>query len=100
MSYVDELLNKNPEVCFGKGYPKAAKRVKLIKKLSTKSGEPWVSFYSSEEIDNVLLQNGYAIRESVTLKDLNAHYLAPIGRSLPENHLFNLEHFVMAKSLS
>jgi hypothetical protein len=62
MSYVDELLNKNPEVCFGKGYPKAAKRVKLIKKLSTKSGEPWVSFYSSEEIDNVLSQNGYAIR--------------------------------------
>ena len=44
ISYVNELLNKNPEACFGKGYPKAAKRAKLITNLSAKAGEPWISF--------------------------------------------------------
>ncbi|MDA7816545.1 SAM-dependent methyltransferase, partial [Porticoccaceae bacterium] len=33
ISYVDERLNTNPEACFGKGYPKAAKRAEIIKYL-------------------------------------------------------------------
>ena len=98
ISYVNELLNKNPEACFGKGYPKAAKRAKLITNLSAKAGEPWISFYGAEEIESVLSQNGYSIKENVTLKDLNSQYFAPVGRTLPENQLFHLEHFVIAKS--
>ena len=100
ISYVNELLNGNPEVCFGKGYPKAAARVKLIKTLAAKAGEPWISFYRNDEIETVLLQNGYAMRENLTLEDLNSQYFTPVGRTLPENYLFNLEHFVIAKSLS
>jgi len=98
ISYVDELLDKDPEACFGKGYPKAAKRAKLIKNLSAKVGEPWISFYSAEEIGSVLSKNGYSIKENVTLEDLNSVYFTPVGRTLPENQLFHLEHFVIAKS--
>ena len=78
ISYVNELLNKNPEVCFGKGYPNAAKRAKLITNLAAKAGEPWISFYGAEEIESVLSQNGYSIKENVTMKDLNSRYFAPI----------------------
>ena len=99
ISYVDEILDKDPEACFGKGYPKAAKRAKLIKNLSAKAGEPWISFYGAEEIESVLSQNGYSIKENVTLKDLNSQYFAPVGRTLPENQLFYMEHFVVAKSI-
>ena len=98
ISYVDERLNTNPEACFGKGYPKAAKRAEIIKYLSAKAGEPWISFYPAEEVENVLLQNGYFIKENLTLTDLNSQYFAPVGRTLPENQLFNLEHFVIAQS--
>ncbi len=98
ISYVNELLNKNPEACFGKGYPKAAKRAKLITNLSAKAGEPWISFYGAEEIESVLSQNGYSIKENVTLEDLNSQYFAPVGRTLPENQIFKLEHFVIAQS--
>ena len=98
ISYVNELLNKNPEACFGKGYPKAAKRAKLIKNLSAKAGEPWISFYGAEEIESVLSQNGYSIKENVTLKDLNSQYFAPVGRALAENQLLLLEHFVISES--
>ena len=99
ISYVNELLNKNPEACFGKGYPNAAKRAKLITNLAAKAGEPWISFYGAEEIESVLSQNGYSVKENVTLKDLNSQYFSPVGRTLPENQLFHLEHFVIAKSI-
>lgn len=88
MSYVDDLLDKDPEACFGKGYPKAAKRAKLITNLSAKAGEPWISFYSTEEIESLLSQNGYSIKENVTLEDLNSVYFTPVGRTLPENQIF------------
>ena len=99
ISYVDELLDKDPEACFGKGYPKAAKRAETIKYLSAKAGgEPWISFYTAEEIESVLSQNGFSIEENVTLEDLNSVYFTPVGRTLPENKIFKLEHFVIAKS--
>jgi len=98
ISYVNELLNKNPEACFGKGYPNAAKRAKLITYGSAKVGEPWISFYGAEEMESVLSQNGYSIKENVTLEDLNSVYFTPVGRTLPENQIFKLEHFVIAKS--
>lgn len=98
LSYVDELLDKNPEDCFGKGYLNPEKKAKLIKNLSAKAGEPWISFYSNEEIESLLSQNGYSIKENVTFEDLNLVYFAPVGRKLPENQIFKLEHFVIAKS--
>ena len=98
MSYVDELLDKNPEACFGEGYPNAAKKASLIKGLSAKVGEPWISFYSCAEIEDLLSQNGYSIQENVTLEDLNSLYFSPVGRTLNENQIFKLEHFVVAKS--
>ena len=99
MSYVDELLEKDPKACFGKGYPKAAKTAEFLMNMSAKVGEPWISFYTAKEIDNLLSQNSYSIKESVTLEDLNSLYFTPVGRTLPENQIFKLEHFVIAESL-
>ena len=98
VSYANELLNKGPEACFGAGYPSAEKRARLITYGSEKVGEPWISFFRAEEMENVLLQYGYSIIESVTLKDLNSQYFTPVGRTIPENRLLQLEHFVIAKS--
>ena len=98
MSYVDELLDKNPQACFGEGYPNPAKKASLIKGLSAKVGEPWISFYNGAEIEDLLSQNGYSIEENVTLEDLNSLYFSPVGRTLNENQIFKLEHFVVAES--
>ena len=99
MSYVDELLKKDPAACFGKGYPNPTKKANLIQTLSAKVGEPWISFYRDEEVESILAENGYAIKENVTLEDLNSLYFSPVGRVLPENQIFKLEHFIVAESL-
>ncbi|MCJ8296926.1 MAG: class I SAM-dependent methyltransferase, partial [Colwellia sp.] len=98
ISYVDKLLDKDPVACFGKGYPKAAQRAETIKQLSAKVGEPWISFYTAEEIESLLSQNGFSIKENKTLADLNSVYFTPVGRTLAEDQIFKLEHFVIAKS--
>ena len=98
MSYVDELLNKDPAACFGKGYPNPSKKANLIQTLSAKVGEPWISFYRDEEIESILAENGYSMKENVTLEDLNSLYFSPVGRALPENQIFKLEHFIIAES--
>ena len=98
VSYVSEQLDKSPEACFGNGYPNAEIRAKLIMYGSAKAGEPWISFYGAEEIESVLSQNGYSIKEDVTLKELNSRYFAPVGRALSENQLLQLEHFLVAES--
>lgn len=98
ISYVDELLLKDPIACFGKGYPKPAKRAKLITDLSAKVGEPWVSFYNEKELESLLSENGFSIKQNMTLKDLNSEYFGPVGRTLQENQLFNLEHFLVANN--
>ena len=99
MSYVDELLKKDPAACFGKGYPNPSKKANLIQTLSAKVGEPWISFYRDEEVESILAENDYAIKENVTLEDLNSLYFSPVGRVLPENQIFKLEHFIVAESL-
>ena len=98
LSYVSELLDKNPKACFGTGYPGAKKRASLIRYGSAKVGEPWISFYSTEDIESLLSKNDYTIIDNATLRDLNSRYFAPVGRTLSENQLFNIEHFVVAKS--
>ena len=98
LSYVDELLNKDPAACFGKGYPNPSKKANLIQNLSAKVGEPWISFYRAEEVESILEDNGYSMKENVTLEDLNSLYFSPVGRALPENQIFKLEHFIIAES--
>ena len=98
ISYVDELLDKDPEACFGTGYPNAARRAETIKILSAKVGEPWISFYTAEEIASLLSRNGFLVTENVTVEDLNSLYFTPVSRTLRENQMFKLEHFVVAKS--
>ncbi len=96
LSYVDRLLNDDPKACFGQGYPNAEKRAERIKDLSASVGEPWISFYSAEEMQNVLAEAGYRVTQDLTVEDLNALHFTPVGRTLPENALFKLEHFVVA----
>ena len=98
ISYVDKLLHENPKACFGEGYPKAEKKAETIMRLASKVGEPWISFYTAEEIQDMLAQYGFSIIENKTLSDLNSLYFGPVGRTLPEDHIFKLEHFVVAKS--
>lgn len=98
MSYVDQLLKTNPEACFGEGYPRAAKRAETIMRLAAKVGEPWISFYTAEEIDELLSRNGFSLEESRTLEDLNSAYFTPVDRTLSSDQILKLEHFVIAKS--
>jgi len=97
ISYVNKLLNENPKACFGKGYPNATKKADTIKRLSAKVGEPWISFYSAEEMEGMLSQYGFTLIENKTLADLNSMYFTPVGRTLSEDQIFKLEHFVVAK---
>ena len=96
-SYVDKLLNENPEACFGNGYPNPEKKMETIKRLAAKVGEPWKSFYSAEEIESMLSKYGFSVTENKTLADLNSVYFTPVGRTLSEDQIFKLEHFVVAK---
>ena len=98
LSYVNELLSKNPEACFGKGYRNPEKKAALIQSLSEKAGEPWISLYSDEEIENLLALNGFSVEENLTFAELNSLFFAPLGRDLPENQIFKLEQFLVAKS--
>ena len=68
ISYVDELLDKDPEACFGTGYPNAARSRKTIKSLSAKVGEPWISFYTAEEIASLLSRNGFSVAKTLLSK--------------------------------
>ena len=98
MSYVNKLFIEDPEACFGMGYSKPEKAVKFITNGAAKVGEPWISFYSSREIEDLLSQNSFTLIENKTLADLNSKYFTPVGRNIPENHIFKIEHFVVAKS--
>jgi methyltransferase (TIGR00027 family) len=97
ISYVDSQLKTDPAACFGKGYPHPEKKAKTVMNLTAKVGEPWISFYSPEEIKAMLSQYGFEVIEDKTLAYLNSAYLAPIGRKLADNEIFNLEHSVRAE---
>ncbi|MGF1870273.1 class I SAM-dependent methyltransferase [Photobacterium indicum] len=98
LSYVNQLLEDDPKACFGRGYPNAVRRAEMIKRLSAKFGEPWISFYTAEEIKTLLSENGFTLKENKSLADLNTEYFSPVGRTLPEEQIFKLEHFVIAKT--
>lgn len=46
------------------------------------------------------LNHGFSLIANKTLANLNAEYFTPVGRTLPEDQVFKLEHFVVAKSYS
>lgn len=98
MSYVDKLLKENPKACFGKGYRNPEKKSKIIQNLAAKVGEPWISFYSVSEIEALLSKNGFSLIENKVLADLNSIYFTPVGRTLPEDQVLNLEHSIIARS--
>jgi len=98
ISYVNKTLMKDSKECFGIGYSKPEKAVKFITNSAEKMGEPWISFYSAKEIEDLLFQNSFTLIENKTLDDLNCEYFTPVGRTIPENHIFKLEHFVVAES--
>lgn len=98
ISYVNKLLKEDSKACFGKGYSKPEKAVSFITNSAAKMGEPWISFYSAEEIESILSQNNFTLIENKTLADLNSKYFTPVGRTIPENHIFKIEHFVIAKN--
>ena len=98
MSYVSRLLREDPKACFGMGYSKPERAAKFITNGAAKVGEPWISLYSSKEIEDLLSQNSFTLIENKTLADLNYKYFTPVGRTIPENHIFKIEHFVVAKS--
>ena len=98
ISYVNKLLKEDSKACFGKGYSKPEKAVSFITNSAAKMGEPWISFYSAEEVESILSQNNFTLIENKTLADLNSKYFTPVGRTIPENHIFKLEHFVIAES--
>ena len=98
ISYVNKLIKEDPRACFGKGYSNPEKAVKFITDSSASVGEPWISFYSAQEIEDLLFQNNFTLLEDKTLVDLNSKYFTPVGRTIPENQIFKLEHFVIAKS--
>ena len=98
ISYVNKLLKEDSKACFGKGYSKPEKAVSFITNSAAKMGEPWISFYSAEEVESILYRNDFTLIENKTLADLNSKYFTPVGRTIPENHIFKLEHFVIAES--
>ena len=83
ISYVDELLDKDPEACFGTGYPNAARRAETIKILSAKVGEPRFHFIRLKKLPAYSHEMKFSA-ENVTLEDLNSLYFTPVGRTLPE----------------
>ena len=98
MSYVNRLLREDPKACFGMGYSKPERAAKFITNGAAKVGEPWISLYSSKEIEDLLSQNSFTLIENKTLADLNSKYFTPVGRTISENHIFKIEHFIVAKS--
>ena len=99
MSYVSDLIDKNPEACFGKGYLNPEKKIDLILKGAAKVGEPWISLYDEKEIEKMLFQYGFSLKANKTLSDLNSLYFSPFRRELDENQIFNLEHSAVAEKL-
>jgi len=97
ISYVDSKLKTDPKACFGKGYPHPEKKAETIMNLAAKFGEPWISFYSADEMKEMLSKYGFELKEDRTLVDLNSEYFAPVGRELSVNEIFNLEHSVVAE---
>ena len=56
------------------------------------------SYNGSGKAEGVNLYLNGSVIENKTLADLNSKYFTPVGRTIPENHIFKLEHFIVAES--
>ena len=97
-SYTDIVINQSPQHLFGKGYPNPKKIINRIKKIVNALGEPWISFYSKNEIEKLLIKNGFKVKEIKKLANLNDKYFASIKKPINEKKIFNLENFVLAQN--
>tara|TARA_Y100001978_G_C23619657_1_gene397826 strand:- start:68 stop:985 length:918 start_codon:yes stop_codon:yes gene_type:complete len=97
-SYTDIVINQSPQHLFGKDYPNPKKIINRIKKIVNYLGEPWISFYSKNEIEKLLLKNGFKLKEIKNLENLNDKYFASINKPIKEKNIFNLENFVLAQN--
>ncbi len=97
-SYTDIIINQSPQYLFGKGYPNSKKIVDRIKKIVNTIGEPWISFYSKNEIEKLLIKNSFKLKEIKKLEDLNHKYFTNINKPINEKKIFNLENFVLAQN--
>ena len=98
LSYTDSVINHSPQYLFGKGYPNPRKIIERIKKIVDALGEPWISFYSKKEIEKLLIQNGFKLKEIKKLEDLNDKYFVSINKPIEDSNIFNLENFVLAQN--
>jgi len=98
LSYTDSVINQSPQYLFGKGYPNPRKIIDRIKKIVDALGEPWISFYSKKEIEKLLIQNGFKLKEIKKLEDLNDKYFVSINKPIEDSNIFNLENFVLAQN--
>ena len=53
-----------------------------------------------KEMENTLSNNGFSLKADKVLKDVNVEYFSPVGRTLSENQIFNLEHFVISETIN
>jgi len=97
-SYTDIVINQSPQHLFGKDYPNPKKIINRIKKIVNYLGEPWISFYSKNEIEKLLLKNGFKLKEIKNIENLNDKYFASINKPIKEKNIFNLENFVLAQN--
>ena len=97
-SYTDIVINQSPQHLFGKDYPNPKKIINRIKKIVNYLGEPWISFYSKNEIEKLLLKNGFKLKEIKNIENLNDKYFASINKPIKEKKIFNLENFVLAQN--
>ncbi|GAL35021.1 hypothetical protein JCM19240_3391 [Vibrio maritimus] len=54
--------------------------------------------YSAQEIERLLNENGFQLKQHTSLDDLNALYFMPKGREIPQSEIMKLEYFVVATS--
>ena len=97
-SYTDIAINESPQDLFGKNYPHPGKKINRIKKIVDALGEPWISFYSRNEIEKLLLKNDFKLVEIKKLEDLNDKYFKSVNRVIGEKNIFNLENFVLVQN--
>ena len=89
ITYVDQKCMGDTETL--------SKQHQLIRSLSIKVGEPWISGWSKEDFATFMNDLGYKVVSDTTQEDYNETYLKDVGRQLEKKDLLNMERFVLAK---
>jgi hypothetical protein len=54
-------------------FRKAGEKFELVRALSAKAGEPWISFYADTEIERIFTKNGFSIEGKILLSLILIH---------------------------